>query len=60
MSLSSSSDYSDSDSDNALLFDSDEEAEEERMIKIYTLVGEYINRHNKKRKPSFYVQDRLE
>ena len=56
----SSSSSSDSDSDMALLFDSDEEGEEERMIIMYAIVGEYINRHTKKRRPSFYVRDRLE
>ena len=55
-----SSSSSDSDSDMALLFDSDEEAEEERMIMIYAIVGDYMERLAKKRRPSFYVRDRLE
>ena len=43
-----------------LIFDSDEEREEEEFLIVCALADQYIQEQENKRRPTFYVRDRLE
>mmetsp|Transcript_1258 Transcript_1258/g.1798 ORF Transcript_1258/g.1798 Transcript_1258/m.1798 type:complete len:195 (+) Transcript_1258:104-688(+) len=46
--------------ENALIFDSDKEREEEELLLVYAFLGYYLEQKKVNQRASFYVQDRLE
>ena len=43
-----------------LIFDSEEESKEEKFIIVCTRASEYLQEEENRKRPSFYVRDRLE